>query len=164
MFWLGLWAAWGGQLDFHRRIWVRVGSPRLVCLYSEWWLTWEPLVPRGKLGACSGLFAESERGYWWAQRLLQAWSQGSPSIGLRCSLLLVHCSHTSLCSPWGWQVCLLPLENDRWTDLGIGIQFPFSFWVYSKTNCKKNPTLKSKFGYGQPQILLTLWLGYLCSV
>lgn len=52
--------------------------------------------------------------------------------------------------------CLLPLEkNDCWTDLGIGIQFPFGFWVYSKTHCKKNLTLKSKFGYGQPQILLT---------
>jgi hypothetical protein len=34
--------------------------------------------------------------------------------------------------------------------------------VDSKTNCKKNPTLKSKFGYGQPQILLTLQLGYIC--
>ena len=49
-------------------------------------------------------------------------------------------------------------------DMGFESNFLFGFCMYSKTNCKKNPTLASKFGYGQPQSLLTLWLRYLCAV
>lgn len=142
----------GGQLDFCS-LWERVGSSRLECLRSEWWLTWQPPVPRGKLGARSGLF---QRLSWVTDQLLRAWGQGAPSVQPLCSLLLVHSSQTSLLSPRLAGLSCPSLGNDCWTDWEIGIQLPLGVWVYSKTNCKKKPTLKTEFGYGQPQILLAL--------
>ena len=133
-----------------------------------WWL--KTCVPAFRMAvnvAASGAHRENGRLVWSALGDCAGCTSFSEPAGRAppprdsCA---VDCWYAVLALPKACRFCLLPLENDCWTGLGIGIQLPFGFWVHSKTNCKKNLTLKSKFGYGQPQILLTLWLGCVCSV